>query len=656
MSGIAVIHNLDGKPVAPKLLTRMLDAIAHRAVDGREGWIEGATAMGHARMWTTPEAVYEPQPYCVGTGKEALCLVLDGRVDNRGELRAALGAAGSEPSNDTDAELILRAWQCWGEQSPKKIIGDFAYIVWDGRQRKLFCVRDACGIRPLFYYCDTRRLLCGSELHQLLACPAVPREPNATTIAEYMCATLTAADETLFRHLRRLPPAHYLVADRGAITVKRYYDLDPGRTIRYATDDQYAEHFLEVFKEAVRCRLRMRTPVAAELSGGLDSSSVVATVLALQREGQGPPAPPECFSIVYNEPECDERQYAEEVAAAGGIKCNFVAPTLLDYGKCLEQVRRYSDLPDYVNGAVFDGLREELVRRGLRVVLTGLGGDQWLQGSEHYLCDFIRSLQWRELSRQLHCDRRFGKLNSHSDRLRVLLRWGLKPMLPKAAVRLLKRLLHRPPYPHSIEAVFARDISLAARLGSEPPRPRRMTYAQRTIYDYWVSPWAFHLLEMDDRSNAWAGVEGRHPFYDRRVLEFAFAIPEEQRARLDLTKFVLREAMKGLLPERIRERRTKGLFGRVFIETFNRIGGEPFFETMSMESKGWVDARRMRQLCHERLAAYPSNLWPLWTTFAAELWFREVFTCSSQSPAPAATIPSALTAVQAPAPISVFSN
>ena len=135
----------------------------------------------------------------------------------------------------------------------------------------------------------------------------------------------------------------------------------------------------------------------------------------------------------------------------------------------------------------------------------------------------------------------------------------------------------------------------------------------------------FHLLEMDDRSNAWAGVEGRHPFYDRRVLEFVFAIPEEQRARLDLTKLVLRKAMTGLLPVHIRERRTKGRFGRVFIETFNRIGGEFLFETMAMESQGWVNAKRMRQLCHERMAAYPSDLWPLWTTFAVELWFREVF-------------------------------
>jgi asparagine synthase (glutamine-hydrolysing) len=648
MSGIAVIHNLDGAPASPQLLARMLDAIAHRAIDGRGSWINGATALGYACMRTTAEALEETQPYSLGPGADALCLVFDGRVDNRLELRKALAALGAEPRGGSDAELILAAWQCWAEESPQKIIGDFAYVIWDGPRHRMFCVRDISGIRPLFYYSDARMLLCGSELHQLLACPAVPREPNPPAIAEYMCATLTDASSTLFRHLRRLPPAHYLVADRRGIAVRRYYDLEPARTIRYGTDEQYAEHFLEVFKEAVRCRLRTLTPPAAELSGGLDSSSVVVTAAALQAEGSDPSPPLECFSIVYDEPESDERAYAQEVARATSVKCSFVAPTLLDYGKCLEQVRRYSDAPDYVNGAVFDGLRKELVRRGTRVVLTGLGGDQWLQGSEYYLCDLIVSGRWAELLRQLRSDQRFGPLNSVRARLLVLLRWGLKPMLPKTIIRLFRRLLGRLPYPYSIEPALAHAVRLRTRIDQEPQRPGPMIYSQRSIYDCWASPWLLHLLEMDDRSNAWAGVEGRHPFYDQRVLEFSFAIPEDQRARLNLTKFVLRKAMKGLLPELIRERRDKGQFGRIFIDTFKRVGGEGLFETMAMESKGWVSSERMQQLCRERLSAYPSNLWPLWTTFAVDLWFREVFTASARSAEPTGGIARGLTSLGAP--------
>src|SRR4051794_11751067 len=138
MSGIAVIHHLDGRPVDPKLLGRMLDAIAHRAIDGSHSWLNGAVGLGHAQMWTTPESMHEHQPHRVGAGSEAVCLVLDGRVDNRSELRGALTDAGLAPREDTDVELVLRAWQCWGEESPRRIIGDFAYAIWDGRQQRLF--------------------------------------------------------------------------------------------------------------------------------------------------------------------------------------------------------------------------------------------------------------------------------------------------------------------------------------------------------------------------------------------------------------------------------------------------------------------------------------------------------------------------------------
>lgn len=625
MSGIAVIHNLDGKAAEPQVLTRMLNAIAHRAVDGRGTWIYGATAMGHAHMWTTPESLREQQPYCARIDDRPYCLVLDGRIDNRAELRETLVDKGFEARDNTDAELVLDAWRCWGEEAPRKILGDFAYVIWDGPQRKLFCARDTCGVRPLFYYYNAHTLLCASELHQLFECPVVPREPNAPVIAEYLCATLTSPEDTLFRELRRLPPAHYLLADQRGVRVRRYYDLDSARTIRYRTDEQYAGHFAVIFKEAVRCRLRSHASIAAELSGGLDSSSVVAMLGALQREGRGCPQPPECFSIVYEEPECDERQYAKQMALASGFRCSFVAPTLPDYGKCWEQVRRYSDLPDYVNGAVFDGLRNRAVQRGSRVVLSGLGGDQWLQGTENYLADLIKSFRWRELVREMRCDRRFGNHNRSGEKFTALLRWGVRPLLPKPMDRSLRQLLGRPLYLDAIERALADQIGLPARLDREPAFRRSMPYAQRSIYRCWTSPWMIHLLEMDDRSNAWAGVEGRHPFYDRRVVEFCFAIPEEQRAPLGLTKFVLRNAMKGLLPESIRERRTKSIFGRVFIDTFKRLGGELVFENMTLDEKGWVSGTRMKQLCRERLLGYPSDLWPLWTTFAAELWFREVF-------------------------------
>jgi len=189
VSGIAGIFNLDGRPVDPALLTRMTDVIAHRGPDGAGQWIDGSVGLGHRMLHTTPESLYEKQPLIDETGN--LCLVLDGRVDNREELRTALEAKGAKLRTDTDAEMVLHAYECWGEESPKKIIGDFAFAIWDKRDRLLFCARDPLGMKPFHYYTDGRTFLCGSELRQLFEDVTVQREPNEGMVGEYLVSSLT---------------------------------------------------------------------------------------------------------------------------------------------------------------------------------------------------------------------------------------------------------------------------------------------------------------------------------------------------------------------------------------------------------------------------------------------------------------------------------
>ena len=157
MSGIAGIFNRDGRPVDPDLLARMTDAIAHRGPDGAGHWADGAVGFGHQMLCTAPESLHEQQPWRDETGQ--LCLVLDGRVDNRAELQRALAAAGAHLGEDTDAELVLQSYEVWGEACPKRIIGDFAFAIWDARKQQLFCARDFLGIKPFYYYADERTFL-----------------------------------------------------------------------------------------------------------------------------------------------------------------------------------------------------------------------------------------------------------------------------------------------------------------------------------------------------------------------------------------------------------------------------------------------------------------------------------------------------------------
>lgn len=286
MSGITGVCNVDGRPVDPALLQRMTQAIAHRGPDGIGHWLAGPIALGHAMLYTTPESLRETQPLSMDlTRQGGLCLTLDGRVDNRSELWAALKSKGCAPRADTDAELVLRAYECWGEDCARHIIGDFAFAVWDGPNRKLFCARDLRGIKPFYYVFDGRAFIFSSELRPLLDAPGFERRLNSGMLGEHLCDCVTSQEQTLYQNILRLPPAHRLVLKDGALRVSRHFDFDPGKSIRYGSDQEYAEHFFEIFREAVSCRLRSHAPVALSLSGGLDSCSILGMAGQLAKDG-----------------------------------------------------------------------------------------------------------------------------------------------------------------------------------------------------------------------------------------------------------------------------------------------------------------------------------------------------------------------------------
>ena len=184
MSGIVGIYNLDGAPVERTLLERMTNAISHRGPDGIRHYVDGPVGLGHCMLQTTPESIYERQPLTDDSG--ALCLTMDGRVDNREELMALLRAEGIWLRDDTDAEIVLKAYERWGTECPGRIIGDFSFAIWDKRQRQLFCARDATGNKPFVYHCNGHRLLFSSELHALFEDSTTPRQPNEGMIGEYL--------------------------------------------------------------------------------------------------------------------------------------------------------------------------------------------------------------------------------------------------------------------------------------------------------------------------------------------------------------------------------------------------------------------------------------------------------------------------------------
>jgi asparagine synthase (glutamine-hydrolysing) len=634
MSGIVGKYCLDGGPVHRVDIERMMDSIAHRGPDGSGLWTDGPIGLGHLMLWTTPESLREKLPRVNNTGDNVI--TADARIDNRDDLIATLNLNGRPREMITDSEIILAAYEKWGEMCPEKLLGDFSFAIWDKRRQQIYCARDPFGIKPFYYYIDGRAFLFGSDLRPLFEDTNVQQRPNEGMIGEYLAAAITDNEETLYQDIFRLPPAHFLLVRPGMFQKERYWDINPAKEVRYRTDKEYAEHFLQIFKEAVRCRLRSHRPVGAELSGGLDSSSVVGAVQSLYREEGVNDLGFETFSLAFPGLGCDESDYIQDVVQMWHIESNAVCADIAVTSCYAEQVHRYQDFPDYPNGVMLYPLMSLAREKGVRVLLTGNGGDDWLTGSLYHYADFLRQFKILSLIRQVRYDRKFKDGSGVPVVVFPsfpILRLGVFPLVPWTWRQLIKRILGRTRVPSWIDVQFARRIRLDERLNRENFKLRFSNFSKEDIYNNNLAcGFLSHAYESGSRSESWFGVEKRHPFMDRRVVEYALALPEEQRWRWDQLKFVVRRAMQGLVPERILRRDTKADFSHVFAEALQVQESERLFDSLLMERMRWVDGEVLRKNYRKMAEDFASGdltyifyIRRLWMTFGIELWFNTIF-------------------------------
>ena len=324
MSGIAGIFNLDRRPVESSDLWQMLSMLRRRGPDGSNAWHEGPVGLGQAMLMTTPEAEHEHLPHV--SAQEGLGIIADARIDNRDELIDILGFQDQNRDKLGDSALILGAYKKWGENCSEKLLGDFAFAIWDSQQQKLFCARDHLGIRPFYYYYDPQRIfIFASEPRAILVLKQVPYRINEGRIADFLISQLEGIDKTstFFEDVYRLPPAHSLSIKHAAMQQHQYWALEPGPELKLGSDEAYAEAFLEVFTEAVSCRLRGNGLVGSMLSGGMDSGSIVAVARKLLKEKGLGPLP--TFSAVGPDPEtCVETRTVHAALAMDGLDPHLV--------------------------------------------------------------------------------------------------------------------------------------------------------------------------------------------------------------------------------------------------------------------------------------------------------------------------------------------
>ena len=557
MSGIVGIYYLNSQPVEPDKLGLMLDTIAHRGSDGANLWHEDNVGFGHRMLWTTPESLLEKLPWCDRATDTVI--TADARIDNREELISLLGIKTSV-EKITDSNLILKAYHKWGIDCPQKLLGDFAFAIWDKREQRLFCARDPMGIKPFYYYQSSRVFAFASEIKALFCLPEVKQELNELRIAYQLTGFLEDGEITFYQDIYRLKAAHSLtVSDRGK-QYRRYWALDPNRRIKLSSHQEYTEAFKELFTESVNCRLRSAFPIGSSLSGGLDSSSITCTARNLLA---GSNKQLHTFSAIFpNLPESDlrridERYYMDAVKTAGRIQAHDIRADLLN--PLLDWLWQEEEPILAPNIYIHEGMYDCAKENGVRVFLDGVDGDTTVSHGWRYLTHLTYTGNWYRLYKEITTTAK----NLRISRKLIARKYCLEPLTVEPYEEVKNRLFSRYNFGSLIEPSFAKRVNLSQHMRSLAPQPLITTARQEHLsgLNTGLYPYA---MEITDKSTASKSIEARYPFFDRRLMEFCLAIPLEQKFRQGYPRAILRHAMAGILPPKVQWRVSKARLGSNF--------------------------------------------------------------------------------------------
>ncbi len=557
MSGIVGLFNLVGEPIAPAVLTHMLQAIQHRGPDGSRGWCDGVVGLGHQLMYTTPESLYEQLPLRNRRGD--LVLTAQARVDNRAELIAALDLRDRPASTLPDGELILGAYERWGERCPERILGDFAFAIWDERRQTLFCARDHVGTRPFYYsYLCGRQFAFASEIKALLAVPGVSRAINKQALANRLIGVDDSLTETLFLDIVRLEPGQTCTVSREGLRLRRYWTINSSGDLRLESDDAYAVAFRETFREAVGARTRSVLPLGSLLSGGLDSSSIVCTARQLLQGTEHLPL--HTFSAIWpslaeTAPKSDERRYVQAVVAGGQIMAHYVHADQRSPMSDLDEIIRCQDevylgFNLYMDWALFKAARVQ----GVRALLSGHDGDSVVSYGYDLFAELARHGHWLRLLHEAHWLRLVnGKLDLPS----IIWQFGVLPNVPEPLRQLRRRLQGRRTPTVPLKDFLGRELREVSSNGAESTHHVPEVQAA-------ISGLNVHAMEVLDKVGATFNIELRYPFFDRRMVELCVALPLDQKMKQGWSRSILRRAMEGILPPAVQWRKGKADIGANF--------------------------------------------------------------------------------------------
>ena len=586
-------------------LDAMSAALADYGADAAT-WTEGAVGLAVRTAWTKEDRATSLLHFAHDAG---LVLAADARLDDRDTLCNVLGVPHPERVTISDGALILRAYLRWGRACPTHLLGDYAFAVWDARQRMLFCARDHVGVRPFYYALQGGRVVFASAVEAVLAAPGVSDALDEATVATYLTSeVLRTNTRTFFEAVRKLAPGHTLTVEaegarKGSAPLRtrseRYWHPEQAPLAQPASDDAYAEQFLDLYAQAVGDRLH-GGPVGVHLSGGLDSSSI-AVLAARELRRRNRPLPP-AFAWL---PELGDTppspEHAQEYALVRAVSEQEGLQTFhcaIEPRDVLTILRSDIALP-----GIHAHMNEEPVQRsaatqGVRVLLSGWGGDEGVSfnGRGHWQHLLLSGRWWR-----LVAEYRTQTASAVSFLLARVVLPLLHPMLPRTLERLRKR---RPARRWFIDPAFARRVRPQVSVPARDVGVRRtqLRMLQDGVLSLRMEGWA--------ASGARRGIEYRYPLLDRRLLEFALGLPPEQFRRGLWTRWIMRYGLREILPREVCWDRSKGDPARVEMWTEAFAQALPTVRRLLAERPpsraGYVDMPRLREhLDPDRFRANP---------------------------------------------------
>jgi len=564
MGGILAIWNRNGLPIDAAAFDRSLAQMVHRGPDGVTALVRGQAGLGCCLSRITPESSAESQPVTFGE----LVGVFEGRIDNRKDLAAAIGEHPLCPRDCPDSHLAIAAFSRFGDRFAAKLEGDFAVAIFNTKEQRLVFARDRVGIRPLCYARWGETFIVATDAKAILSWPGATRAPDDQMLAEFILyfPSAEAQNRTFFKGVSSLPPAHFAVLDSQTLRVERYFEFDTRAALRLSGFDEYAEAFGNLVKRSVRRRLRSRHPIAISVSGGLDSSYIFC--LADRFRSDHPGLCGELLGLNYGGGPGTSSDESEFVAALkdackapiehlGAVR-GFVATAADDAW--------HSESPDIEGlGAMQDSLLQRAQSRGARLILTGHWGDQLLL-SWDYLIDLLYQGEWR-----LFRDHRRGWQIGWLTLAAALLRDQLERRAPEPALAAVHGIrghfdqrLRAPWFTARFRRLLA-DRFAAPRLS----HPKGSAHAWSTYQQCRLS-YQVHCMEWNARIGARRQLEYAFPFLDRDLVQFLVSIPGDVQAFEGMPRNLMRQAMRGTVPDKIVGRRTKGVFTHLGNESVER--------------------------------------------------------------------------------------